>query len=119
MQLKGALALSQNRVPLQKSPSSLAAQSLSCSQAQVLVEATHLPPLQALPAVQGLPSTQPCPSLTGTTWHAPVLGLQALLLQPVLSTVGQLTTLAGLNSHAAGVLPSLQNRVPLQRLPSS
>ncbi len=109
--------LLQNSVPLQRLPSSLAAQSLSCWHWQRSAEGVQTPALQTSPTVQALASSQAKPSATGVSAHRPVLGWQRFLRQSVSSTVGHCTTVAGLCWHSP--VWALQKSVPLQKSPSS
>jgi hypothetical protein len=73
MQLNGFWVLSQNSVPLQASPSSLAAQSPSTSHTHVFVPAVHSPCLHSSPIVHGLPSLHNLKPDTNFIAHLPVI----------------------------------------------
>ena len=107
----------QNRVPLQRSPSSLAAQSASSLHSHWLVPGAQTPDAQPSPWVQSLPSVHVAASGSATTAHLPVAGAQAVFWHAVSSTVWQMTTEAGLVRHF-WVFGS-QYEMPLQRSPSS
>ncbi len=82
LQSKGRALLSQNNVPLQKLPSSLAAQSASLVQPQVLDPLIQTPPPHTSPVVQPLPSSQASVLLL---WVQPVTELQPSVVQALLS----------------------------------
>jgi hypothetical protein len=106
---------SQYSLPLQALPSSLPAQSLSNVHSQVTVPPVHSPLAHDSPLVQVLASSHS--PVWSTSPQMPLLGSQVLSRHSVSCAVGQTTTVAGFNSHCP--LDLLQNRVPLQALPSS
>ena len=131
---------SQYSVPLQKSPSSVAAQSASLVQLHVLV-----PPGLQVPPPHKSPFVQPFPSLHATSasfglasagkglhappmplqstnsiavnLHLPVSGLQTFLAQLLSLALLQVTALSALSAHfqAPGLLLS-QNQLPVHKL---
>ena len=143
--LQVPLPLSQNGTPLQRSPSSVLAQSPSVLHVQTWVPALQLPLAQVSEAVQGSPSShstvgdgaplgrtsirqvsgvisvlavQICLlNSTAVGLHVPVASAHAFTLQAVSAPFGQVTTVAGFTVQTPFCL--LQNSVPLQALPSS
>ena len=109
------VALLQNSVPLQASPSSAAAQSPSPVQ-QMLVPGVQVPAAQWSPWVHARPSLQVAVVGKLTLWHLPLPGAQTLAVQGLPSSL-HATTVAGLTTHAW--LAESQYKVPLHRLPSS
>ena len=113
LQLYGSADVSQNSVPLQKLPSSWAAQSLFCVQPQ------EFAPLVQTPAAQTSPTVQPLPSLHAfvlLTCVQPLAGLHASLVQGLPSSQNVATTTAvplqappAQASLVVQALPSLQD----------
>ena len=91
LQLYGSALVSQNRVPLQRLPSSWDAHSLFWVQPQLLAPLLHLPTEQASPTVHALPSSQ---ALELFTWVQPVTALQASLVHGLPSSQKLATTTA-------------------------
>lgn len=83
--------MSQNKVPLQKLPSSELAQSALIVHEQVLAPPTQTPPAQVSPVVQPLPSSHAAVLLA---WAQPVTVLQESVVQPLLSLQKVATTTA-------------------------
>ena len=104
-------------MPLQASPSSLAAQSASVLQTHTLVADAQAPCLQVSSTVQILPSLQSVPWLTGISAQVPVCGSHTLAIQVLSATLGQTTVVAGFRAHLP--VARLQNGTPLHRSPSS
>ena len=112
LQLYGKALVSQMSVPLQKLPSSCAAQSAFCVQPQEFAPLVQTPAAQTSPTVQPLPSSQ---VLVLLTCVQPVSGLHASLVQILPSSQNVATTTAvpvhAPPAHASLVvqaLPSLQ-----------
>ena len=111
------LVVTHCETPLQRSPSSNAAQSLSVLHWQIVAPGLHVPLLQLSPAVHGWPSSHGLPVAAARSLQAPVAGWHWLVLHAVSAAVGQLMVVAGLTMHWPDAL--LQNSVPLHMLPSS
>ena len=116
----GRVALSQASVPLQGSPSSCAAQSLSCLHAQMLADpATQLPLSQASPMEQRSPSSHGVPLATGAAAHSPVAGTHTRGAHSVALAWSQVTTAWASRTQRPGLAEVSQTRWPLHLLPSS
>ena len=135
LQLYGTAEVSQNSVPLQRSPSSLTAQSLVWLHAQTLLPDTQVPAAQVSFGVHGLPSSQaPVTSLQlavalfgrqiwqPPAWVTPVATqLPSMKQEP--PPTDQLSAL-WLGRHArhgvaASTAPSLQQTLPMKHVPGT